>query len=131
MSRKYKFGCYSHHSKSFEEMEAENVGVLLDGADGLEPMEWTGALDKNGKEIYEHNIVLWDNPDPYDWDRDTVTMVVGYNNRVMGYMLYDFPEDVGDKAGRHFFPEEVEVVGNIFEGATKDEVDYGKWRVVA
>lgn len=129
MSRKYKFGCYSYHSEMFEEMDAEDVGMLLDGADGLEPMEWTGALDKNGKEIYEHNIVLWDNPDPYDWDRDTLTMVVGYNNRVMGYMLYDFPEDVGDKAGRHFFPEEVEVVGNVFEGATKDGTDFGQWRI--
>lgn len=97
--------------------------------DNYTVLQWTGAIGKNKTKIFEGDIVLWDNPDPYDWDRDTLTMVVGYNNRVMGYMLYDFPEDVGDKAGRHFFPEEVEVVGNVFEGATKDGVDYGSWRL--
>lgn len=128
MSRKYKFGCYSHHSESFEEMETEDVGILLDGADGLEPMEWTGALDKNGKEIYELNIVLWDNPDPYDGE-DFLTKVVGYNNRTMSYRLFNFPEEIGKAAGSSFLPEQVEVIGNIFEGASKNGVDYGKWRL--
>lgn len=89
-----------------------------------ESQQWTGALDKNSRQIYEGDIVLWNNPDPYD-SQDNLTMIVGYNSRSMGYKLYNFPEDVGQKAGRHFFPEEVEVIGNIFEGAAKDGVDYG------
>lgn len=88
--------------------------------------QFTNALDKNNQQIFEGDIVLWTNPDPYD-SQENLTMIVGYNSRSMGYKLYNFPEDVGQKAGRHFFPEEVEVVGNIFEGAVKDGVDYGSY----
>lgn len=88
--------------------------------------QFTGALDKKNQQIFEGDIVLWTNPDSYD-SQDNLTMIVGYNNRSMGYKLYNFPEDVGQKSGRHFFPEEVEVVGNVLEGAVKDGVDYGEY----
>lgn len=94
--------------------------------EGLTIQQFTGALDKRQNKIFEGDIVLWTNPDPYD-SQDNLTMIVGYNNRSMGYKLYNFPEDVGQKSGRHFFPEEVEVVGNVFEGAVKDGVDYGSY----
>lgn len=91
--------------------------------------EYTHANDKCGKKIFEGDIVLWNNPDPYDGE-DFLVKTVGYNNRTMGYRLYTFAEEIGTKAGSAFFPEDVEVIGNIFEGASKDGVDYGKWRVV-
>lgn len=90
--------------------------------------QFTGASDRNDKEIFEGDIVLWNNPDPYDGE-DFLTKVVGYNNRTMGYRLYSFPEEIGKAAGASFFPEDVEVIGNIFEGASKDGVDYGSWRL--
>ena len=86
--------------------------------------QWTGALDKNNNKIFEGDIVLFNNPDPYD-NHEILTMIVGYNTRSMGYKLYNFPEDIGKKSGQNFFSEDVEVVGNIFEGAVKDGVDYG------
>lgn len=84
----------------------------------------TDALDKNQQKIFEGDIVLWTNPDPYDGE-EFVTKIVGYNRRTMGFRLYNFPEDVENKAGSSFFSEDVEVIGNIFEGAVKDGVDYG------
>lgn len=87
---------------------------------------FTNALDKNNHQIYEGDILLWNNPDPYDGE-EFVTKIVGYNKRTMGFRLYNFPEEIGEKCGSSFFPEDVEVVGNIFEGASKDGVDYGKY----
>ena len=98
------------------------------GQNNLIIQEWTGSTDKNKTKIYEGDIVLWNNPDPYDGD-DFLVKTVGYNNRTMSYRLYTFPEDIGEKAGSSFFPEEVEIIGNIFEGAKKDGVDYGQWRI--
>lgn len=88
--------------------------------------QWTGALDKNQQKIFEGDIVFWSNPDPYD-NEELVTRIVGYNRRTMGFRLYKFPEQVGKEAGSSFFPEDVEVIGNIFEGAIKDGVNYGEY----
>ena len=88
--------------------------------------QFTNAFDKNGRKIFEGDIVLFDNPDPYD-NHEILTMIVGYNTRSMGYKLYNFPEDIGKKSGQNFFPEEVEVVGNVFDGAVKDGVNYGMY----
>lgn len=88
--------------------------------------QWTGALDKNQKQIFEGDIVLFDNPDPYD-GQDQLTKIVGYNSRVMGFRLYNFTHEVDKYGGQVFFPEEVEVIGNIFEGAIKDGINYGEY----
>lgn len=89
--------------------------------------QFTGALDKKNQKIFEGDIVLWNNPDPYDGE-EFVTKIVGYNCRTMGFRLYNFPEEIGEKCGSSFFSEDVEVVGNIFEGAVKDGVDFGQWQ---
>ena len=86
----------------------------------------TNALDKNKKQIFEGDIVLFDNPDPYD-GQDQLTKIVGYNSRVMGFRLYNFTHEVDKYGGQVFFPEEVEVIGNIFEGAIKDGINYGEY----
>lgn len=88
--------------------------------------KFTGALDKNQKQIFEGDIVLFDNPDPYD-GQDQLTKIVGYNSRVMGFRLYNFTHEVDKYGGQVFFPEEVEVIGNIFEGAIKDGINYGEY----
>lgn len=88
--------------------------------------QFTGSLDKNQKQIFENDIVLFDNPDPYD-GQDQLTKIVGYNSRVMGFRLYNFTHEVNKYGGTVFFPEQVEVIGNIFEGAVKDGINYGEY----
>lgn len=88
--------------------------------------QWTGALDKNQKQIFEGDIVLFDNPDPYD-GQDQLTKIVGYNSRVMGFRLYNFTHEIDKYGGQVFFPENVEVIGNIFEGAIKNGINYGEY----
>lgn len=86
----------------------------------------TGALDKHQQKIFEGDIVLFDNPDPYD-GQDQLTKIVGYNSRVMGFRLYNFTHEINKYGGTVFFPEQVEVIGNIFEGAVKDGINYGEY----
>lgn len=117
---------YTVEAYPFENLQArrsfygEGDGVIK----GAKITQFTGALDKNQKQIFEGDIVLFDNPDPYD-GQDQLTKIVGYNSRVMGFRLYNFTHEVDKYGGQVFFPEEVEVIGNIFEGAIKDGVDYG------
>ncbi len=99
---------------------------LVEFSERYKFLQFTGALDKNQKQIFEGDIVLFDNPDPYD-GKDQLTKTVGYNCRTMSFRLYNFPEDVGNKAGSSFYPEDVEVIGNIFEGAIKDGINYGEY----
>lgn len=89
-------------------------------------IQFTGALDKLKNKIFEGDIVLFDNPDPYD-GQDQLTKIVGYNSRVMGFRLYNFTHEVDKYGGQVFLPEQVEVIGNIFEGAIKNGINYGEY----
>lgn len=88
--------------------------------------QWTAAIDKLKNKIFEGDIVLYENPDPYD-NETLLVKIVGYNSRVMGFRLYNFTHEINKYGGNVFFPEEVEVVGNIFEGAIKDGINYGEY----
>lgn len=71
----------------------------VDGSEPLadaEVMQFTGAVDINGKEIYEHDIVRWSS----DWE--TYTRVVKWNDDDAMF----HPNDMKD---------EVEVIGNVHE----------------
>jgi hypothetical protein len=125
---KNKFRIWNYKYKAWDNLEDFTLDDPIEFSHCCKFQQFTGALDKKNKQIFEGDTVLWENPDPYD-NQESLTMIVGYNTRAMGYKLYNFPEDVGNKSGRHFFPEEVEVIGNIFEGAAKDGVNYGEWLV--
>lgn len=114
MSR-YKFRVFSFHSNQVEYPYEEDYGVYLDGADGYVPMESTGSLDKGGDIIWENDIVLWDNEDPFDCSPAKTKKVVGWNQRCMQFRLYDFPNEIGEKSGEPFLAEDVQVIGNIFD----------------
>lgn len=134
MNKQFEFRSWDGKKFSFscdclgEGVELWALSEFFEWATNDKVQQFTGALDKNNRQIFEGDIVLYENPDPYD-NETLLVKIVGYNSRVMGFRLYNFSHEVNKSGGTSFFPEEVEVIGNIFEGASKDGVDYGKWLV--
>ena len=112
MQRKIKFRAWDKQNKSMEEVELLGDAVLRikhaewEDREDFEVMQYTGLKDKNGKEIYEGDILNYDNGigvmGTVIWYGDGFAMKVLGAGMASNKTLYNSLEDI-------------EVIGNIHE----------------
>lgn len=113
--RQKRFG-YFHVSEnritwpSFDYLERttlddESESVRFPDIEGFQ--QWTGLLDKNGKEIYEGDIVEYE---------------FGYENNIAEPVIFK-GRSFQLSSGNNYMPEEVEVIGNIWENPNPELIN--------
>ena len=97
---------------------AEGFSIAMDGTEwyddnghswpvcDLEVMQFTGLQDKNGKEIYEGDIVT---------TGTDKAMIVGWSERHASFVIERDGWMFGHYFGEAFESNECEVIGNIYE----------------
>lgn len=116
MKREIKFRAWDSDDKTMWYMEKlesdqlpnEVLSVFLDEYYGCDLMQYTGIKDKDGKEIYEGDIV--------SRPKYNLTYVVVFDEKNAGFELKRIP----DKSALTFmelraFEEKTEVIGNIYQ----------------
>jgi len=91
--------------------------------DGFELMQYTGLKDKNGKEIYEGDIILIHHMHP-KWDGKESRWQITTQETAWGY-AFDWEHISGYECSIHVMegdPCNYEVIGNIYENAELLEV---------
>lgn len=119
--REIKFRAWGKNSKEFLQ-DKNGYGLTLKEIQNIadidlwEFQQFTGILDKNGKEIYEGDVVKTPQQKyikqwvvEYDYDGNLIL-----SNQINSEMsLYDFEDMILNK--ENCYIKDIEVIGNIFE----------------
>lgn len=115
--REIKFRAWFSHGNNKEMLYDRNSGDCLrwknEGQAIESIMQFTGLVDKNGKEIYEGDIVSekWHNPlaNKHEDDRYAVEFVNGQ------YKMFDVKKRPGRDRFLFMQYQRVEVIGNVYQ----------------
>jgi uncharacterized phage protein (TIGR01671 family) len=111
MIREHKYRVYSFISKSFIYFDVhEGVSGIAGGVS--EPQQYTGLTDKNGKEIYEGDIVQYNQNSSYD----NMDFIAKWSDDKLGFIFQsNSGEQLVNQTPHLNRFKHLEVVGNIFE----------------
>ena len=104
MSREHKYRVYSFLDKCFHYFDIYDYPSGIAGGVS-EPQQYTGCHDSANKEIYEGDIVKYNNGD---------VILIGYIEFMAGIFFLNFPDQTDEELG-YLLVSNLKVIGNKFE----------------
>lgn len=110
MIRPIKFRAWDNEVKVMRGMD-ELGSICLDALDGSDFIieQFTGLTDKNGKEIYENDLLKFGN-------NNIARVLYGQAEYLLKLLAYDFDYRLSD-----FNSEDIEIIGNVHENTNSLE----------
>ena len=124
MNREIKFRAWDKEKKKmvFSDIQELLQGLLTNGSDNplallnynqgweIELMQYTGLKDKNGKEIYEGDIVKYQSV-----TRGIIITLVTWDESNSGFIPFSTGHYFQGRSYMQMFGDKIEIIGNIYE----------------